>query len=88
MHAKRHQIVHQVVARRHAVEHRAHHPGLFAAGDGPETEIDLFEVIAHDAPIIARGTRMPELPEVETVMRGLPGPAGGAADRSEPRQSS
>ena len=37
--AERHQVVHQVVARRHAVEHGAHHAGFFAARGTAEAEI-------------------------------------------------
>ena len=37
--AQRHQVVHQVVARRHAVEHRAHHAGFLVPRDLAEAEI-------------------------------------------------
>ena len=40
VHAERHQVVHQVVARRHAVEHRAHQSASSAARHGAEAEID------------------------------------------------
>ena len=78
--AERHQVVHQVVARRHAVEHRAHQGGFSAAGTWrkPKSAVGVG-LVAHAREDIAWRRTMPELPEVETVMRGLRGAAGGPA---------
>src|SRR5690606_16623848 len=106
--AGRHQVVHQVVAARHAVEHAAHQPPLLGPRHAPETEIRLarglaaamlsshrstnlpsrrrLRAIATDPGRLSRWrarapsasfARMPELPEVETVRRGLEGPLVG-----------
>ena len=40
--AERHEVVHQVVARRHAVENLPHHAGLLGAGHGAVAEVDGF----------------------------------------------
>ena len=42
MHAKRHEIIHDVVFGRHAFKHGAHHAGLFGLGDFAVTEICLW----------------------------------------------
>ncbi len=72
--AERHQVVHQVVARRHAVEDRAHQARLLRFRHAAVAEIGgpgAHRVVAHAGRRIACLPSMPELPEVETVMRGL-----------------
>ena len=54
--AERHQIVHQVVAGRHAVEHPAHHPRLLAARDRAVAEVNLVLVAALGAVAAHAGT--------------------------------
>src|SRR6266566_3410828 len=92
MQAHRHQIVHQVVARRHAVKHIVHQRLLVAQGYVPEAKmrglvrpIHVFTPFTlaspdHSVPAAMALSRqhlkvnapsMPELPEVETVRRGL-----------------
>src|SRR6266516_1891168 len=92
MQAHRHQIVHQVGARRHAVKHIVHQRLLVAQGYVPEAKmrglvrpIHVFTPFTlaspdHSLPAAMALSRqhlkvnapsMPELPEVETVRRGL-----------------
>ena len=73
MDAQRHQVVHQVIARGDAVEHRAHHAGLLrAAGRGGSRNRRFgWSGLSLMAPMYSVPDPMPELPEVETVMRGL-----------------
>src|SRR5262249_59375121 len=80
-----HEIVHQVVAVRHAVKNVVHQRLLALERHPPEAEIGMFARARHGfspAETIARrrGGRyvspgssltMPELPEVETVRRAL-----------------
>ncbi len=96
--AETHQVVHQVVAGRHAVEHPAHKPGLVPPRHVPKAEIHrIVRWPAHarkdnppppppigcaPLPFLPQPKRislalMPELPEVETVMRGLAGALAG-----------
>ena len=43
--ARTHQVVHQVVARRHRVEHLAHQAGLFRRFDGAEAEMRGLTIV-------------------------------------------
>ena len=90
MDAERHQVVHQVVARRDAVEHRAHQRGFSACrnrGGSRNRRSAVGVGRSCAASDIACCRPMPELPEVETVMRGLRGAAGGRRDPRAPRST-
>ena len=96
MDAAAHQIVHQVIARRDAVEDACDEARLLVFGDAAEAEIGfpgsgayLYPAapsLQHSASVELPPNRklqiMPELPEVETVVRGL----ARALHRQAPRR--
>ena len=41
MHAATHQVIHQIIARRHRIKHITHHAALGCPAHGPVTEINL-----------------------------------------------
>ena len=104
--ARRHQIVHQIVALRHAVKHVVHQRLLVAQGDVPEAEMrglvgPIHQISSPFGRTIARPPQwryhvsvhkvnvpiMPELPEVETVRRGLqPAMEGSKIVKAEARR--